>query len=346
MAQFYLVTGGCGFIGSHLLEALIARGDRARVLDDLSTGSVENLPAGVELLRADVADAETVRAAMQGVDGCFHLAAIASVERSTTDWVRTHRTNLSGTIAVLDSAKRTSRHTPIPVVYASSAAVYGNSSELPLRETLCPQPRSPYGADKYGSELHARIASEVHKIPTLGLRFFNVYGPRQDPRSPYSGVISIFCDRLLRKQAIDIYGDGSQTRDFVFVKDVVAALLAAMNRASDYSGVLNVCSATATSVLQLAKLIADLCGLQPEVLFQEARVSEIGHSYGDRSLACARLALSDPVDLRSGLAATLAWLGHDPTTKQGVFAGLKRPPIAADGVAIHSAPLKVLHPPV
>jgi UDP-glucose 4-epimerase len=308
---FYLVTGGCGFIGSHLVEALTSCGARVRVLDDLSTGVIANLPATVELVRADVSDLEAVRRAMAGVNGCFHLAAVASVERSTHHWYETHRTNLSGTIAVLDAARRARADGPVPVVYASSAAVYGDSTDLPLQETVTPRPLSPYGADKYGSELHARIASEIHKIPTVGLRFFNVYGPRQDPRSAYSGVISIFCDRLCRGMPIDIFGDGSQTRDFVFVKDVVAALLAAMDRAPDYSGVLNVCSARATSILQLATSIAALCDQKPQIRFHAPRAGEIAHSYGDRSLARARLSLSDPADLRTGLASTLAWLGQD-----------------------------------
>jgi UDP-glucose 4-epimerase len=320
MTQSYLVTGGCGFIGSHLVEALIARGDRVQVLDDLSTGSLENLPPGVELLRGSVADPDVVRTAMEGVAGCFHLAAIASVERSTLDWLGTHRTNLSGTIAVLDAARRIGRGDPVPVVYASSAAVYGDNADLPLRETARPRPRSPYGADKYGSELHASIASEIYKVPAVGLRFFNVYGPRQDPRSPYSGVISIFCDRLQRKQAINIYGNGSQTRDFVFVKDVVAALLGAMDQAWDCSGMaFNVCSATATSVLQLATAIATLCGHEPEIRFQPPRAGEIAHSYGDRSLAGTRLRLPDPIDLRSGLTATLEWLSRDLPEKERVF---------------------------
>lgn len=310
-APFYLVTGGCGFIGSHLVEALVARGARIRVLDDLSSGSLENLPRHVELVRADVSDPEAVRQAMQEVDGCFHLAAVASVERSTHHWYETHRTNLSGTIAVLEAAKPCGSRGPVPVVYASSAAVYGDSTDLPLQETLTPRPRSPYGADKYGSELHARIASEIHKIPTVGLRFFNVYGPRQDPRSAYSGVISIFCDRLCRGQPIDIFGDGSQTRDFVFVKDVVAALVAAMDGASEYSGVLNVCSSRATSILELATSIAALCDQQLRIRYHASRTGEIAHSYGDRSLARARLSLADPADLRTGLAATLAWLTQD-----------------------------------
>jgi UDP-glucose 4-epimerase len=301
----FLVTGGCGFIGSHLCEALLGRGDAVRILDDLSTGKVENVPPQAEILRGDVADPATVAAAMGGVAGCFHLAAVASVERSMSDWLGTHRTNLTGTITVFEAARRAGRSGAIPVVYASSAAIYGNCTDLPIREDAPAAPRSPYGADKAGCELHARVAAEAFGVPTIGLRLFNVYGPRQDPNSPYSGVISIFCDRLRRGQPIDIFGDGSQTRDFVFVADVVAAFLAAMDRPKPSPAVCNVCSGIETSVLELARLIGEVCGSQSEFRFRPPRSGEIAHSLGDRSLARERLGLKPPVELRSGLAATL-----------------------------------------
>ena len=183
--SLYLVTGGAGFIGSHLCDALIARGDSVRVLDDLSTGRRANLPEGAELIVGDIADPETAWRATEGVDGCFHLAAIASVERATKDWLGTHRANLTGAITIFDAIRR--HGTKVPVVYASSAAVYGDCRTIPIRETAARRPLSAYGADKYGCELHAITASHVHGIPTVGLRFFNVYGPRQDPKSPYSG---------------------------------------------------------------------------------------------------------------------------------------------------------------
>ena len=227
----FLVTGGAGFIGSHLCDALVRRGDTVRVLDDLSTGHRSNLPEGVELTVGDIADPDTALAATEGVDGCFHLAAIASVERGVNDWLGTHRANLTGTIAILDAIRRHGTRTP--VVYASSAAVYGDCRTIPIPEAAERRPLSAYGADKYGCELHALTASHVHGIPTTGLRFFNVYGPRQDPRSPYSGVISIFCERILAGQPIRVYGDGAQTRDFIHVGDVVAALGAAMRAARD-----------------------------------------------------------------------------------------------------------------
>lgn len=305
----YLVTGGCGFIGSHLCEALVRRGDTVRILDDLSTGLRENAPERSQLIEASVVDPHAVDAAMEGMDGCFHLAAIASIERCKGDWLGAHRTNLSGTIAVLDAARRMGS-VPIPVVYASTAAVYGDDGVLPTPETVEARPRSAYGADKLGSELHARVAREVYGVPTLGLRFFNVYGPRQDPASPYSGVISIFCDRVPRGETIEIFGDGRQTRDFVFVEDVVAASLAAMGMADRNSApaVLNICSGFATSILDLAHLIGKLCGREPRIRLRPPRRGEILHSLGDPRLARRYLGLEEPEDLRSGLSATLSSL--------------------------------------
>jgi UDP-glucose 4-epimerase len=302
----YLVTGGAGFIGSHLCDALVQRGDSVRVLDDLSTGSRDNLPPGVPLIEADIADPDAMRAAIRGVDGAFHLAAIASVARGVTDWLGTHRANLTGTITLFDAIHR--RGTPVPVVYASSAAVYGDCPTVPIAEEAVRRPLSAYGADKYACELHARVASHVHGIPTTGLRFFNVYGPRQDPRSPYSGVISIFCERIARCAPVEVYGDGEQTRDFVFVADVVATLLAAMLRPADDAPVFNVCTGTPTSVLDLARTIAELAGTQPDIRHGAPRPGEIRHSTGKPQRARAAFDLGEPVLLRAGLGKVLDWL--------------------------------------
>ncbi len=312
----YLVTGGAGFIGSHLCDALVARGDDVQVLDDLSTGTRSNLPAAVGLIEGDVADRTVVERAMQDVDGCFHLAAIASVEKGATDWLGTHRTNLTGTVTVFEAIRRQARR--IPVVYASSAAVYGDSATVPIAESADRAPLSAYGADKYGCELHARVAGHVHGIPAVGLRFFNVYGPRQDPRSPYSGVISIFCERISAGAPISIYGDGRQTRDFVYVADVVVALLAAMAlqpASAPGSGpgiinspVFNVCTGIATSVDALARLIADLSGKSLAIVSRPLRAGEIRHSLGVPDLADATLHLPPRVALRDGLADVLASL--------------------------------------
>jgi UDP-glucose 4-epimerase len=301
----YLVTGGCGFIGSHLCKALLARGDAVRVLDDLSTGSLAKLPAAAAFIQGDVADPRLVRQATTGVDGCFHLAAIASVELSNRDWLRTHRANLTGAITVFDAAIAAGR---IPVVYASSAAVYGDCSSLPLRESSEKQPLSAYGADKFGCELHARVAGEVHQLRSVGLRLFNVYGPGQDPKSPYSGVISIFCDRIPRGEPIEIFGDGHQTRDFIFVADVVAALLLAMDMRLSGEPVFNICMGRATTVLEVARTIASLCRQDLSIHYRAGREGEIRHSYGDLTAAKQALGLGGPTKLRTGLAATLAWL--------------------------------------
>jgi len=319
----YLVTGGAGFIGSHLVDALLARGHSVRVLDDLSTGRIENLPTGCMLLRGDVADPESVHRAMQGVAGCFHLAAVASVARANEDWLGTHRTNQMGTVVVLDEARRLGG---ISVVYASSAAVYGEIAGI-AREDLSPAPLTAYGADKLGSELHARVATRVHGVPTLGLRFFNVYGPRQDPSSPYSGVISLFADAIGAGRPVRIHGDGHQSRDFVFVADVVAHLIAAMARleGSSLGGtrlgeswhrengadaamplVANVCTGQETSVLQLAHALGKACGRTAAVVHAAARPGDIRRSVGSPALAIAHLAVQARIPLDKGLAATLS----------------------------------------
>jgi UDP-glucose 4-epimerase len=302
----WLVTGGAGFIGAHLCDGLLARGDTVRVLDDLSTGRRENLPPGVELIEGDIADLPVMCRAVEGVAGCFHLAAIASVERGVIDWLGAHRTNLTGTITLFDAIRRLPAR--IPVVYASSAAVYGNAATLPIVEEAACRPLSAYGADKYGCELHARVASHVHGIPTIGLRLFNVYGPRQDPRSPYSGVISIFCECIRRGAPIDIFGDGMQTRDFVFVADVVVAMLAAMRTQPSGAPVFNVCTGIPISVLDLARAIAELARTGLDATHKPPRAGEIRDSIGSPALSRATLSLPEPVTLRSGLAKVLEWL--------------------------------------
>lgn len=303
----YLVTGGAGFIGSHLVDALLARGHTVRVLDDLSTGRAENLPLDCTLVRGDVADPEIVRRAMQGVAGCFHLAAIASVARANEDWLGTHRVNQTGTICVLDEARRLGG---MPIVFASSAAIYGGVSGI-AREDAAPAPMTAYGVDKLGSEMHARVATLVHAVPTLGLRFFNVYGPRQDPRSPYSGVISVFADAIRAGRPVRIHGDGQQSRDFVFVADVVAHLLAAMKRL-DVQGdglalptALNVCTGRETSILDLAHALGQACGRPSPIVHCPPRPGDIKRSIGSPALAIASLGVQARVALHEGLAITL-----------------------------------------
>ena len=303
----YLITGGAGFIGSHLADALLARGDQVRVLDDLSTGKRENLDPRAALLVGDVADAAKVAEAMAGVDGCFHLAAVASVELGNRDWLGTHRANLTGAITVFDAARRAGLNTgkgpeqTVPVVYASSAAVYGDSAELPLAETVPPRPLSAYGADKLGCELHGRVAWRVHGVRATGCRFFNVYGPRQDPGSPYSGVISIFFNRISRGQGITIFGDGGQTRDFIYVADVVRALLACMARQDAEPAVFNICTGRTTSLLELAATIGKVCGREPDMAFGDVRIGDIRASLGNPGLAREALGFDARTLLEGGL---------------------------------------------
>ena len=303
----FLVTGGAGFIGSHLADALLASGHRVRVLDDFSTGRRSNLDPRCDVVTGDVADPAAVRAALAGMDGCFHLAAIASVVRGNEDWLGTHRANQTGTIAVLQAARDAGG---VPVVYASSAAVYGDLDGAVAQEALRPAPLTAYGADKLGSELHAGVGWRVHGVPTLGLRFFNIYGPRQDPASPYSGVVSIFAGRMADGGALTVHGEGAQTRDFVFVADAVAHLVAAMRHLAREGGclVLNVCTGHGTSVLELAQALARLHGRPPRLQHAPARAGDIARSIGDPAAAVETLGLRAATPLAEGLAATLAWL--------------------------------------
>lgn len=304
----YLITGGAGFIGSHLADALSRAGHAICILDDLSTGSVANLPDGIEFVEGDIVDPAALRRAFHGIDGCFHLAAIASVERSHRDWLRSHQVNLTGTIAIFEEARRT-RQTcgrPLPVVYASSAAVYGNTAEVPIGETICPHPMSAYGADKYGCEMHARVASLVHNVPTVGLRFFNVYGPRQDPRSPYSGVISIFADRIGKGLSVDLHGSGDQVRDFIYVSDVASALICAMAAANEAPQVYNVCTGHGTAIRSLGETIASLCGAAFQPVSKPSRAGDLAVSIGDPRKIRDSLGFAAKISLREGLSKTLA----------------------------------------
>lgn len=273
----YLVTGGCGFIGSHLVEALLSKGHRVRVLDNLSTGKLTNVPSECEVVTGDVSDGAVVKSCFEGIDHCFHLAAISSVQLSNEDWCGTHLVNQTASLRVFEAARERS----IPVVYASSAAVYGDNAETPLKETAVLRPITAYGADKLGTELHARVASLAHSVPTTGLRFFNVYGPRQDPSSPYSGVISIFVNRSLNQEPLSIYGDGNQARDFIYVKDVVSFLLKAMQKVSITPSVFNVCSGRRVSINQLATTIMGITSHHSSIDYLPSRQGDIRVSVGD-----------------------------------------------------------------
>lgn len=299
--RLYLVTGGAGFIGSHLVEALVERGARVRVLDDFSTGRRENLArvaSQIELLEGDVSDPDVARRAVAGCDYVLHLAAIASVQASVEDPQRVHRVNANGTLNVLDAAREGGVGR---VVLASTTALYGDHAALPLREELSPRPLSPYAASKATGEAYCSAFHASYGLPTVALRFFNVYGPRQDPANPYSGVISIFANRMSRGERPTIYGDGRQTRDFVYVADVVRALLLACEREEAIGSVFNVASGNQTSILQLAEELNQVLGTALAPIFAPARAGEVRLSQGDASRARESLGWAPQVSLREGL---------------------------------------------
>jgi UDP-glucose 4-epimerase len=299
----YLVTGGAGFIGSHLVERLLVTGCQVRVLDNLSTGRIENLPAEAELVVADVRSQAAILDALDGVDGVFHLAAVASVMRCNDAWRDCHEINLGATVTLLDACR--DREPTLPFVYASSAAVYGDQEITPLHERLTPAPLGPYGADKAACELQARAAANVHGMRTFGLRFFNVFGPRQAPDDAYAGVITIFQGRARSGLPMRVHGDGLQSRDFVYVGDVVECLLRAMNSLEGRSGacaeVANVATGQATTIRELAEAIAARWGARPFVEHGPERPGEIRHSLGSVEHLLRLLDFRPNCSLRAGL---------------------------------------------
>jgi len=277
-----LITGGCGFIGSHIAEALVADGVKVRVYDNFSSGKLENLQGfghGIEVIRGDICDPEALNSAMRGVSQVFHEAALVSVAVSVEKPLDNDSINIRGTLNVLQAARaaRVKR-----VVLASSAAVYGNNPELPKREDMLPEPESPYALGKLTGEHYLKLFSSLYGVETVALRYFNVFGPRQDGKSMYSGVISRFADDLRSGRTPTIFGDGQQTRDFVFVKDVVQANLLSMRSASVGRGeVFNVATGKTVSLLQLLDTLKMITGIQVVPHFKEARAGDIKHSLAD-----------------------------------------------------------------
>lgn len=307
----YLVTGGCGFVGTHLVARLVDNGHQVTVLDDCSVGNPEHLPASASLTIGDVRDLSTVTAALSGMDGCFHLAAVNSVERTFEEWSAASRVNCGGLVNVLEAARRAREGGPIPVVYASSAAVYGENQTLPLAETMETLAVTPYAADKRAGELHARVADALFDVPAIGFRLFNVYGPRQNPRSPDSGVITIFGGHVLAGESITIFGDGEQQRDFVFVGDVLWYLTAAMDHPRRGAPVYNVCTGIGTTVNRLAELIGELTGRPVERQYAPPRGGDLRASVGNPTRSITEFGFACDTQLREGLRTTLTWIeGH------------------------------------
>ena len=300
-----LVTGGAGFIGSHVVSRLLRDGWSVRVLDDFSTGREQNLAgleSDVEVIRADVCDRAALDRAALGVDVIFHQAAIASVARSLSEPLRTNAVNLGGTLSVLDVAlARGVRR----VVLAASAAVYGDGGPLPKVESLPASPLSPYAVQKYGSELYCRLYAGLYELETVALRYFNVYGPRQDPEGDYAAAIPLFIASALDGEAVRVFGDGEQTRDFVFVADVVEANLRAAAAAGASGAVINVASGHQTSVNELVAVIGQCLGRELAAEHEAPRTGEVRHSWADIRRARELLGFEPAVDLKCGIGLTI-----------------------------------------
>ena len=296
----YLVTGGAGFIGSHIVEALIARGDRVRALDNFTTGKRTNLAhlSGVEVCEGDIRDAALVQQVMTDVDDVIHQAAQVSVTQSMLDPITTHDVNVTGTLNLLKAAheRRVKRF-----VLASSCAVYGNNAELPLNESSALRPLSPYAASKLVSEIYCQMFQQVFGLPTVCLRYFNVYGLRQDPNGEYAAVIPKFVQRIKLAQAPIVYGNGLQTRDFVHVSDVVRANLLACDHEGAIGQVFNVASGREVSLLDLIAILNELCHTNFTPQFESARHGDIQHSRGDGTRLATVLGCEPATSLTAGL---------------------------------------------
>ncbi len=302
-----LVTGGAGFIGSHLVETLVRRHCEVVVLDDLSSGHLSNLESvrkHITFVRGDIRDTQILNEITPGCDIIFHLAAVVSVTRTVAEPVASTGINDLGAVEVLDAARR---HHVGRAVLSSSSAVYGDDPELPKTESMTPSPASPYAVQKLTNEFYSALYHRLYGVQTTCLRYFNVYGPRQDPSSPYSGVISIFMRRALENQAALIYGDGCQTRDFVHVEDVVQAnLLAAANSAAA-GQVFNIGTGRSVQINAVWQLVAGMAGCQAGVEYMASRPGDIRHSLADIARAEKVLDFRPAVQFEMGLQRTFAW---------------------------------------
>jgi UDP-glucose 4-epimerase len=305
-----LVTGGAGFIGSHIVQKLIQRGDRVRVIDNRSSGRIENLSeihGSLEIIEGDIRDITKVNEVMKGIDYVFHQAAFVSVPKSMDEPQLCFDINVQGTLNILNAAKTMKVQR---VVLASSTAVYGDVKEIPLVEETTPHPLSPYAASKETTEIYAGLYTRCWDVPVTVLRYFNVYGPRQSPYSDYAAAIPIFIRRLSEKKAPIIFGDGHQTRDFIFVDDVVRANLLAAEASLASGAVFNICTGNETSILELLEYLGELI---PDVKASEyapIRTGDIYQSYGNPEKAAQKLGFRAQVSLIEGLAITVAAM-HD-----------------------------------
>ncbi len=305
----YLVTGGAGFIGSHLANALLAQGHQVRVCDNLSTGKRANVPAGAELIEGDLADPGVAARAVAGCEYVLHQAAIPSVPRSVQDPLGTHRANVDATLQVLVAARDAGVKR---LVFAGSSSTYGNSPTLPKREDMRPAPLTPYALQKWAGEQYCQMFSSLYGLETVTIRYFNVFGPRQAPDSPYSGVISLFIKALLAGQSPTIHGDGRQTRDFTYVANVVDGVLKAATAPGVSGEVINVATGGRISLIELVRAINVILGTNIEPTFGPPREGDVKDSQADIFKARKMLGYEPLVPFEEGLRRTVEWFKAAP----------------------------------
>jgi len=303
----YLVTGGAGFIGSNIVDELLRRGERVRVLDNFSTGREENVAefaSRIEMIRGDVRDEDSVDAAVKGADYVLHQAALASVPRSIADPTANNQVNAQGTLNILIAAKR---HSVKRVVYASSSSVYGDSEELPKVESMIPNPKSPYAVAKLAAEYYCRVYGDLHGVATVSLRYFNVFGPRQDPGSQYSAVIPLFIKALLEGTSPLIHGDGEQSRDFTFISNVVNANLLACEAKVTGARVYNIACGGRYTLNQLYAALRERIGANVEPTYGPPRPGDVKHSMAGIERIQEELGYRVDVPFEEGIDRTVQW---------------------------------------
>jgi len=305
MPKHYLVTGGAGFIGSHIVRRLVSEGAEVRVVDNLSTGLVERLDdvrESVDLVRGDLANQQVSEEAVQGIDCVLHQAAVPSVQRSVSDPVGTNRANVTATVNLLESCRKAGVRR---VVYAASSSAYGDTEVLPKTEQMPPKPLSPYALQKWVGEHYCKLYHSLYELETVSLRYFNVFGPAQDPHSEYSAVIPKFINAMLVKKPITVYGDGEQSRDFTYVENVVEANLMALQASAAPGNVCNIGCGERVTLNTLIRLLEEIMDVKAEVNYADPKPGDVRHSLADITAARRLLGYEPKVLLKEGLMRTV-----------------------------------------
>ena len=308
MAAKYLVTGGAGFIGSNIVEGLLKNRESVRIIDNLSTGNIHNLDnfrSEIEFIEGDIQDLSTIQKAMNGIEFVFHQAALPSVPRSIENPVASNDSNISGTLNVLLAARDNNVKR---VIYAGSSSAYGDTLTLPKQEDMTPHPLSPYALTKLTGEYYCKIFSSVYGLETLTIRYFNVFGPRQNPESQYAAVIPKFIESLLKDQPPTIYGDGEQSRDFTYIENVVSANILASKAKKTSGEIVNVATSIRTTINQLFYTLKDLLEKDINPIYGEAQKGDVKHSLADITRARKILGYKPVVNLEAGLKRTIDWM--------------------------------------